>query len=275
MAHPKDVDPMRSPRAFYGSELRRLREAAGLSQEKLGEMVICSGAYIGQIESAVRKPQLDMSVRLDAVFGTDGLLARLCVLANKSKHADYFAEASDLEALAVAIHEYAPTLIPGVLQTEAYARAVILAAQPLASEESVRERLAARIERSRVLANPTRPLLWVILDENVLRRPIGGPNVMHEQLLHVIGLVERRRIIVQVIPIAHGAHSLMEGVLSLMAFDDAPQVAYVEGLHAGQLLDDPSSLAKCQLSYDLGRAVALPPEASLSMLRSAAEEYLR
>lgn len=273
MTRPRELDPAESPRALYGSELRRLREEAGLSQDRLGEKVFCSGAYIGQLEAAVRKPQLDMSKQLDVIFGTGGLLTRICRLANHSRHADYFEAAADLEARAKAIYEFAPALVPGVLQIEPYVRAFILAAQPTISDEALRTLVSARLERSRLLDDETRPLLWTILDENVLRRPIGGRTVMAAQLLHIAELVEKRRIIVQVLPYSAGAHALLGGMMTIMTFDDAPPVAYMEGAHAGQLLDDPAVLAECQMSYDLARAAALSTEASLSLLRSVAEEY--
>ncbi|MCF2533402.1 DUF5753 domain-containing protein [Yinghuangia soli] len=214
-----------------------------------------------------------MSERLDAVLRTDGLLKRLCKLANRSRHAEYFEEAADLEGRAKSIHEFAPALIPGLLQTEAYARAVILAAQPTLPEAELRELVTARLERSRLLDDPTGVLLWVVLDENVLRRPIGGRKVMAEQLQHVADMVRTRRIVMQVLPYEAGAHSMLGSMISIMRFDDAPPVAYLEGVHAGQLLDDPVVLEKCQLSYDLVRAAALSPEASLALLESVCEEY--
>ncbi|WP_436775533.1 helix-turn-helix domain-containing protein [Yinghuangia sp. YIM S09857] len=273
MAHPKDIDPMRSPRAFYGSELRRLREAAGLSQEKLGDMVICSGAYIGQIESAVRKPQLDMSMRLDGVFGTDGLMARLCGLANKSRHADHFADTAELECLATTISAFAPTLITGLVQTERYALAVFEAGLPWASKADIDERLRARMDRTRLLEAATRPELWVILHESALRLPVGGAEVMRQQLRHIATLARNRRIITQVLPTAAGAHALMEGSIYLMSFADAPSVAYVEGVLTGNLLDDPIMVAAAQQAYDHVRAAAMSPSDSLHMIERLAEDY--
>lgn len=122
MTEPRNTDPYTDPRAFYGSELRRLREAARLSQEQVGERVFCSATYIGQFENATRRPQLEMSKQLDEVLGSGEHLQRLCRLARTSKVADYFADAAELERLAKTICEYAPVLVPGLLQTETYAR---------------------------------------------------------------------------------------------------------------------------------------------------------
>ncbi|MDI2131570.1 helix-turn-helix domain-containing protein [Yinghuangia seranimata] len=275
MANPRNLDPTESPRAFYGAELRRLREEARYSQERLGELVFCSGVYIGQIETAVRKPQLDMSKRLDEVLKTGGLLTRLCRLVNRTRHAEYFAPVAELEALATEIYEYAPMLVPGLLQTPEYAKAVILGAQPMIAESELAELVAARIERSQLLERQTPPLFWAVLDESVLRRPVGGASVMREQLAHIADLIRRRRVAVQVLPYAAGAHALMDGFLKFMDFEDAPSVAYIEGVRAGQLLDDPATIKLCRLSYDCVRAAALSPEASLDLIVSAAEDQAK
>ncbi|GAA2137362.1 helix-turn-helix transcriptional regulator [Kitasatospora kazusensis] len=273
MVSPRDLDPSESPQAFYGAEVRRLREAAGLSQDRLGELVFCSGAYIGQIEAATRKPQKDLSIRLDTVLRTDGHFSRLYPMVTRTRFAEYFTAAAELQAIAQTISEYAPALVPGLLQTPEYAQAVFRAAQPLRSATDIGERVALRMERSQILDDPTRPMFWVVMDESVIRRPTGGAAVMCGQLSRLSNLVRDSRIIMQVLPFSAGAHALLEGALCLMTFADAPPAAYVEGPHAGQLLDDPAFVAKCLLSYDLVRAVALSPEASLALVESVAEEY--
>lgn len=273
MGIPKDLDPSKSPRAFYGGELRRLREAAGLSQDKLGEMVFCSGAYLGQIEAAVRKPQMDMSVRLDEVLGTGGLLARLCELVSKSKHADYFAEVADLEQRADSISEFAPNLIPGLLQIEGYARSVYEAWLPWGPAEEIEQRLRARLDRAALLSKPDAPRLWFIIHEFALQLPVGGHEVMRAQLEYIAELMKAKKVLVQVVPTTAGAHALMSGPIFLMTFDDAPPVAYAEGVLTGHLLDDPAVVAQCQTAYDLVRAAALSPPESLVAIERWAEEW--
>ena len=275
MPKPKDLDPAESPRSFYGSELRRLREAAGLSQERLGAMVFLSGGYIGQTEAATRKPQKDISQRFDEVLSTGGHFARLFPMAARSRFAEYFVSAAELQAKAQSISTYCPALIPGLMQTPAYARVVFEAAQPYRSAADIDSRVSARIARADILDGPTAPLLWTVLDEAVIRRPIGGAAVMHEQLVHLAALVRGRRAIAQVLPFSAGAHAMLEGMSLFMTFGDAPPMVYLEGPHAGQLIDDPELVAKCMLSYDLVRAAALSPEASLALIEAAAEDYAR
>ncbi|MEU4213391.1 helix-turn-helix transcriptional regulator [Streptomyces sp. NPDC026206] len=259
---------------FFGSELKRHREAAGLTQQELGRRVICSGSYIGQFETGTRKPQLDVAQRIDAELKSDGFFARMCKrLIDSSPFADYFAEAAYLQGLAACIREYAPTFVPGVLQTAAYARAVFLGGFPFAPEEKIQSWVDARLERARILEHPTRPLLWVILDECVIRRRTGGGLVMGEQLMHLVALVRKRRVGVQVLPFEAGAPAL-GGALSLMAFDDAPPVAYTEGPKVGNLMDDPALVSESECAYALARASALSLEASVSLIQSVAEEYM-
>jgi len=260
---------------FFGAELRRHREDAGITQAELGARVFVSGAYIGQFEQAIRKPQLDISQRIDGVLQTDGIFERLWrKLINDKRYADYFAKAAELEALATKICEFAPALVPGLLQTAAYARAITLAMNPFASDEYIEEKVSGRLERARILKDATRPVYWVILHENVLRIPVGEAAVMAEQLEHVARLARERTVLVQVLPYAAGAYAL-SGMVTLMEFEDAPPTAYTEGVYSGNLLDDPAVVKRAQSAYDLLRAAALSPKASLALVESAAEDHRR
>ncbi|MGX7757602.1 helix-turn-helix domain-containing protein [Streptomyces angustmyceticus] len=275
MPGPKPLDPSSSPRAMLGAELRHKRDEAGLTQEELGSPLFVSGSFIGQLEAGTRRMQMEYAVKIDEILGTDGYFTRNCEAATKSKYPDHFAEAAEAEAIATTIKEYAPQLIPGLLQTKAYAWAVCRAYQPTAPEDVIEETVTARLERTRLLDHPTTPLLWVALDEAVLRRETGGPVVMAEALWHVVELIRKHRVIVQVLPFSAGAHAALEGSLKLMAFTDAPPLAYLDGLGTGQLLDDPATVAGYELAYDLVGASALSPEASLALIESAAEAYSR
>ncbi|GAA3376837.1 helix-turn-helix transcriptional regulator [Streptomyces sannanensis] len=275
MTQPRNTDPYTDPRAFYGSELRRLREAAMLSQEQLGERAFCSGTYVGQLEAATRRPQLDLSRLLDEVLGSGEHLQRLCRLARKSKVADYFADAAELEQQAKTISEYAPVLVPGLLQTEGYARAITRTTLPLAPQEEVEGHVHTRMERQRILDVSTPPMLWAVLHEAVLRVPLGGPDVIGGQLLHLAVLGREHRVMVQVLPFAASAHALIQEAFRLMTFDEAPIVVYAEGAHTGQLIEDPGLVERFQKSYDLVRAAALSPMASLDLLESVAKDYTR
>lgn len=274
MTQPKNLDPFTSPKTFYGAELRRHREDAGLSQDQLGERVFCSGTYIGQFESAMRRPQMDFSKQFDEIFHSGQHFQRLCRLAHEAeRHPEYYADAAELEKLAKTICEYSPMLVPGFLQTEAYARALSRAARPLASKEEIEGDVHTRMERANRLLAPTGPKLWAILHEAALRITVGSAQVMREQLEHIADVARAGHALVQVHPNAASPHHFMMGTVLLMAFADAPPVVYSEGAHTGQLIDNPALVERNQESYDLARAAALSPEASLTLIASATKEY--
>ncbi|WP_447037319.1 helix-turn-helix domain-containing protein [Streptomyces sp. DSM 118878] len=261
---------------FFGTELKRRREEAGLTQSSLGMRVFVSGGYIGQFEQAIRKPQLDVAQRIDEVLQTGGFFERLCrSLIDDKRYADYFAAVVELEALATRICEFAPTLVPGLLQTAAYARAVTLAANPFVTDEYVQDIVGARLERAGILKDATRPEYWVTLHENVLYIPVGGPAAMAEQLDHLAWQMRERQALVLVLPYVAGAHATMGGMLTLMDFEDAPPTAYTETSFSGTLVDEPAVVRRAQRAYDLLRGAALSPEASLALIESAAEDYRR
>ena len=144
MPSPKKLDPSSSPRALLGAELRHRRDRAGLSQEELGLPLFVSGSFIGQLESGTRRMQLDQAQKFDEILHADGFFVRNCVALKKSKYPDHFAEAAEAEAVARTIKEYAPQLIPGLLQTEPYARAVFRAYQPTAAEDVIDDLVSSR-----------------------------------------------------------------------------------------------------------------------------------
>lgn len=273
MPGPKKLDPSSSPRALLGAELRHRRDKAGLSQEELGLPLFVSGSFIGQLESGTRRMQLDQAQKIDEILHADGFFVRNCVALKKSKYPDHFAEAAEAEAGAEVIKEYSPLLIPGLLQTEPYARAVFVSYRPTAPDDVIDELVAARLERAVLLSDPTTPMVWTVLDEAVLRREVGGPAVMAGALKHLASLIRQRRAIVQILPFSAGGHAAMGGPLKLMAFPDAPPLAYLDGLGSGQLLDDPATVKAYGLTYDLLVASAASPEASQALIESAAEDY--
>ncbi|MCJ1680626.1 helix-turn-helix transcriptional regulator [Streptomyces sp. APSN-46.1] len=273
MPAPKNLDPSSSPRALLGAELRVARERAGLTQARLGELLFVSGAYIGQFEAGTRRMHLDIARQLDKILQTDGFFARNCGALAKSKYPDHFAAAAEAEAEALTIREYSPLALPGMLQPEAYAREVFRAYQPTATADVIDELVRNRLDRAALLTHPTTPMLWCVLDESVLRRVVGGRMVMAEALRHIVTLIRACRIVVQVLPFSAGAHSSMGGTLKLLTFEDAPPLAYVQGNAIGVLLDDPATVARHSLTYDLLTANALSPRKSLALIESVAEDY--
>ncbi|MGP8301876.1 helix-turn-helix domain-containing protein [Streptomyces inhibens] len=261
---------------FWGSELKSRREGAGLTQEELSQQLFVSRALISRFESAERQPRLDTAIQIDEVLQTDGFFERLCrKLLEASPYTSYFAPVAELERLATKICEFEPMIVPGLLQTAAYTQEFVVAGNPFATDKDIEDVTCARLDRAAILNDATRPVYWTVLHEAVLRVPVGGPAVMAEELEHIAQLVRERKILLQVLPFAAGAYPLMGKSLRLMEFKDAPPTAYTEGAYSGNLLDDPAVVKRAQEAYDLFRAAALSPEASLTLIESAVEDYRR
>lgn len=275
MTQPKELDGAANPRAFFGSEVRRLRTTAALSQERLAKLIYISPDYVAKIEKADRFPtDKELPQRLDAALGSDGHLMRLFELAERSKgaFADYFTLFTEMEKTAARIETYSPLLVPGLLQTAAYARAVFSMGPQYRPDDEIEKMVDARCSRARILDDPGGVHVWLVMDEAVLHRPMGNHAVMREQVHHIVGLAKARRIGVQVMPFGR-AHELMNGGLVMLHFHDQPAVAYIDALYMGHVLHDPETVALCQMSYDHVRAAALSPDASLEFLEAAMEDY--
>ncbi|WP_240958378.1 helix-turn-helix domain-containing protein [Streptomyces barkulensis] len=245
MTEPRQLDPYASPKTFYGAGLRRLREAAGLTQSRLGERAFCSGTYVGQFETAVRRPQPDTSKLFDEILDTGEHLQRLCRLTRENKYPDYFADAAELEQLATTISEYAPMVLPGLLQTEGYTRDLPRAAQLFAPPEDVDDIVVTRMDRRRLLERSTVPELWAVIHEAALRIPVGGPAVMCEQCRHLLEIGRNHhRVVVQVLPFEAEASAFLSSTVIQMSFSDAPPVACTESAYTGQLIEEPRLVAQ-------------------------------
>ncbi|MFE7841742.1 Scr1 family TA system antitoxin-like transcriptional regulator [Streptomyces sp. NPDC057474] len=262
--------------ALFGSRVRRLRTAAGLTQAELGDKTHVVSTRITQIERASgAKPTLELARALDAALGADDLLVELWPYVYREAFPDWSRKFIAHSERAMSIREYAAHVVPGLLQTKEYARAVLSVGLTLSGDEQLEERLTVRMTRQERLGSPDRPELWVVLDEAVLRRPIGGRDVMRAQLELLLHSAAEHHISVQVLPFEQGEHDAMGGSLTVLSLPDGSEVAYTEGAHYGQLIEDPAEVRRFTVTYDRLRANALPPLMSLDMIRSAMEGYNR
>lgn len=262
--------------SFYGAELRWKREAAGLTLEQLVDGSFRGVPFLSQIERGERRMPEDLARHVDERLSTDGFFLRRCEDARKAKQsglAEYFADVAEMERYAETIEDWAPTLMPGLVQTEEYARKVVWTGMPWLPPETVEELVRARIERARIWDHESRPAFWAVVHESLIRKPLLPHEEMAGQLEHIVDVIRSTRSVLQVLPETSAAHPLMMGMIRVMTFPDAPPVVYTEGLHSGQLIDYPALVKDYRRSYDLLRAAALPPEASLTMIEEAAEDY--
>lgn len=262
----------RTPRQKYGEELRLRRIAAGLTQEELGEQVVCSPTLISHYEAGRRLPKPDDAQRIDLALRSDGFFVRW-LEDLESKYADYFATVAELEKEAAEIRQYGSQLVPGLLQTPEYARAVFKSARTNFTQEDLDTAVTNRLERGMLLQATSGPIAWTLLDEAVLRRRVGGHRVMAEQLRKIANMADCGRLRLHVLTFEVGAHALMEGMLYLLNFTNAAPVAYVEGLYTGNLLDDRTQVEACHTDYSLALGDAVSHLDSVALVRAIAEEH--
>ncbi|MFF7246294.1 helix-turn-helix domain-containing protein [Embleya sp. NPDC008237] len=262
-----------SARKLYATELRLLREAAGLTLVQVAEELKCAKTKIGDIESARRLAPKGFSEEMDAYYETTGVLTRMWETARREAHPDKYDAFMRIEAEARTIAEYAALTIPGLLQTETYARSLIRAFNPTASNERIDDLVAGRLARQDRLTGANPPRYWVILDEATIRRPVGGHPGMHEQLESLLPLVDSGQTTIQVLPFSHGPHPALGGSLTLLTRTDWSKVAYLEYSNSGQLFEDPLEADMRQQTYDHLRVNALDRTRTAEMITAAIREF--
>ncbi|UYQ62228.1 helix-turn-helix domain-containing protein [Streptomyces peucetius] len=256
----------------YGEWLKAQRETAGLTQQELADVAIMTRSHIAHIEAGRRIPSQEDARRLDRALSTGDVLQSFLPKQDVAV-ADYFESALALEQQATVIREFALSFVPGILQTERYARAVLSTSYPPVGEAECDRLVVTRLQRAKVLVDPVAPVVWALIDEAVLRRVVGSREIMAEQITHMVGLVESRRVRVHVLPFGVGAYQLLQGMLSLMWFEDQPPLAYSEGNSVGTVHDSPVLVTRLQGAYDLALSDALPLRESLALLRATAKDY--
>ncbi|MEU6216382.1 helix-turn-helix transcriptional regulator [Streptomyces sp. NPDC047022] len=267
MTHINVLDPGASPLDYYGSELRRYREEAGLTQKQLGDILNYTGSLIGQIETARKLPTLEFSQRADAAFGTGGSLARLLVLVLRSQLPAWFQQTAKLEGLATEVCIFHPHLVHGLLQTPAYARAVL----GVLNQSNLDNRTAARLARQRIFEKGEPPVFWAVLGEAALRQVIGNPETMRQQLAHLLSFEHNSRVNIQVLPFSAGVHAGLMGSFDLFRFAEDPDVVHTESYNNGNTTANSSTVKDCSLRYDHLQAAALSIGKSAELIRHVME----
>ncbi|MGW4381766.1 helix-turn-helix domain-containing protein [Kitasatospora sp. NPDC004531] len=275
-------------RRRLGAELRRLRELRGMTAEEVAGRLMVSQSKISRLENG-RRSISPRDVRdLCEVYAVDDERVRngLMEMAKESRQRGWWHEFGDipysvyigLEAEASSIRAYESSFVPGLLQTPEYAEAVVTGTQPDTDPVAIRRRVDVRLKRQhRIHGEDQLGSLWVVVDEAVLRRQVGGPRVMAEQLFQLVDLGERPNINLQVIPFTHGAHPGMTGTFSLMEFPESADstVVYFEGVTSDLYLEKEADVRRYTNLYDHLRAAALSVTESRSMITELAEEFMK
>ncbi|GAA2109003.1 helix-turn-helix domain-containing protein [Actinomadura alba] len=262
----RELDP-NSLVGHFGAELRTHRNKANLSMAQLAAALGCSAQWIGQVELAEKPPSELFALDLDTYFETGGSFHRLWKVIKRAGRSQVllpgFPAYIELESQAVLIRSFVTQLVPGLLQTEDYARAVISAWPDPAPVE---ERVATRMEQQAILRAETPPYAWFVLDEAVLHRPFGGADVMREQLKLLAGLVTSPYVQVRILPFASMTYAGLDGKFTLLRLGDGTEILYQEGPGFSQLIEDPGTVGDCAARFDLVMGEALPRAASHQML---------
>ena len=264
-----------SGRATLGRTLRFLREKAGKSLGQLAQETSYDKSYLYRLEKGERLSKRAVMEDLDTYHGSGDLLVRLWRDARDEVVKDEYKGFMELEATARVMWMF-QLRVPGLLQTEDYARAVLSGlsgAQTTAGNgEEVEEQVALRMGRQELLYREPTPSVRVILDEGALRRPVPDTKVWTDQLSHLVDAAELPSVALQVLPYAAGVHDLMDSHLWLLWQRVGDPVAYVEGNGFGELIDDPDKVLSFRLSYDLVRDAALTPAESTAFIKRLLEE---
>lgn len=256
---------------YLGREIRVRREAANMTQAELGERTYCSAKLISSIEAGVRVPQPSFIQLGDEALGADEALIRLWKEMTEGGTSTPYEWYVNLESQANRLCFYEPRVVPGMFQTEEYARAVFASAQPAMASARIEERLQERLSRQALLERDEPPAIWVILDEAVLRRWPGGKHVATGQMEHLLQMADKPNVTLQVLPFSQGYHAAQEGHMVLLSFQDGDACAYTESAGGRQIVFEPKKVATLNHYYDLLRAQALSPTASMGMIRELME----
>jgi transcriptional regulator with XRE-family HTH domain len=270
------------PQRRLARVLRRLREDANLTIEQVAEELDLSPSTVSRMETAqVGVRPNDLRPLLD-IYGVEGVQRdELLQLARERRQQAWWNRYKDLPNVALAslergtssILQYSALLVPGLLQTEAYAR-TILGGIPPESSPDIERRLEFRLMRQELLSDPPAPQFSVVLDEAILKRPIGGPSIMSDQLQRLIDATSLPNITLQVLPFAAGVHAGLDGEFTILQYSDPadPDVVYLETA-AGQRYDESGDVAlRYNLIFDRLQEAALKPEESVHVLTDAIQD---
>jgi transcriptional regulator with XRE-family HTH domain len=262
------IDPAANPLSFFASEMIRLRNAAGLSQAALAKRLNYSVSQVTKIETCQRIPKRELAQKLDEILPSDGLFCRLQPLVERSSVLPWFRDLFDVEGAATHVRTYESYLIPGLLQTEAYARAVVEANRPALSDEDAEQALAMKMTRQEMLDQEDGPHLWAIIDESVLLRRVGSPETMNGQYRHLLAMHKHPRVVIQVIPNQAGLACASGRPYSLLSFRHQGDIVYVEDIDTARYIRSGDEVARYSLIFDHLRASALADEKSAELIRS-------
>ncbi|WP_237534887.1 helix-turn-helix transcriptional regulator [Streptomyces sp. SID3343] len=257
---------------YCGNQIKRWRIQAGLSREELGKEAGYEYETIKSVEQGRRRPTPRLLEVADQVCGARGMLTSAQEYLKPEKFQSYAEDYMQAEEDAISLHFYQTTLVPGLLQTEKYAWGLLNAHCPPLDDETIDQRLAARLQRQERLSRCPTVLFGFVIYEAALRTLVGGAEVMRGQLLHLLEVGELRNVSIQVLPADRGAHAGLNGPLVLLETAEHEQYAYAEGQESGVLHTAPGTIGVLVQRHGMIRAQALGIEESARFIRGIAED---
>jgi transcriptional regulator with XRE-family HTH domain len=257
----------------FAKQLQGWRSKRGWTQVELAEKLGYSNALVSQVEQQQKAPSADFAAKCDEVFDTPETFADLQELVAREAWPSYFAPVIDAETRAAQVHEWDQRVMPGLLQTEDYARSVIKAGQPRISPDELERKVTSRLERQAIFARESaRPMYWAVIHEGVLRHVVGSPEIMGTQLDRLIEAADSPDIIIQVLPYSASEHPGTDGPILIFDFDGVPSSAYTECKGGGMIIEQPEQVAGLVTTMSLIRAAALSPRESRNYIAKIRDE---
>jgi transcriptional regulator with XRE-family HTH domain len=257
--------------ATFAGQLRAWRKKLGWTQVDLGNKLGYSASLVSGVETMDKPPTADFARACDRVLGTPDTFAALQELVAREAYPAFFAPVVPFEREAARIHGWELGAIPGLLQTEEYAHALIRVSRPMDSDAAIERLVAARMARQAIVTREHPPVLWYVIDEGIFRRLVGGPAVMGAQIDRVIEAASTPGIVIQVLPFK-ADHAGTDGPISIYEFADAPTVCYTECYSGGRIVEGHAEVVDLTTVMSLLRAAALPPRESLELARQIRRE---
>lgn len=250
----------------FGRQMKLLREVAGLTQAQLGAQVGYGEAQIAAVEQGRRIPKPELIDGVDRAVGARGVLMAMKKEVAKARYPGFFRKFVSCEAEAAELHAYDVNLVNGLLQCEEYMRAVFEMWRPLLDPETVEQRVAARLDRQKLLSRRPKPLLSFVIDEHVFLRPLGGKAVHRAQLECLLLMGHERNIEIQVMPTDRDEHAGVAGPFTLILTRSGRRMAYTEVQSHSTLYTEPAKVQGFESTYGVLRAQAKTPKESLAWI---------
>ncbi|MFF7837476.1 helix-turn-helix domain-containing protein [Streptomyces ossamyceticus] len=252
--------------AAFGRQLKLLRVRAGLDRAEFGKRVGYAADSVASIEQGRRIPQPRLVERADEVLGAGGVLVAMKEVLARAQYPAFFRDMARLEAEAVQLSAYDTLLVNGLMQTEEYTRAVLAMRRPLLDEETIEQRVAARLARQDIFNRWPAPLLSFVMDESVVRRQIGGPAVLRGQLEQLLLIGQKRNVELQVMPMDRDDNAGVDGPFTVIVRKGGDQFVYTEVQGQSHLQTDRDGTQLAAARYGIIRSQALTPRETLGFL---------